>query len=460
MKTFDKIKTFESLPLNPELLKAIQEVGYLNPTPIQSSAIPSILEGKDIAAKAQTGSGKTAAFGLPSLNLISKSPDAQILILTPTRELALQVCEEMKKFSKYLNVAPVAIYGGEPMGKQLKQLKKDNRIIVGTPGRLLDLFRSNHLNDFSPSIVVLDEGDEMLNMGFFEDIQSIFSFLPQKRQTLLFSATLSSRIQKISKKFLKDPLVIDLSTKEKEHKDIHQIYYLIPNRKRKHALIHTLQYHLPQKAVIFCNTKKEVEELSSDLITLGFPIVSLQGDMSQKERQNSIDKFRTSSDKILVATDVAARGIDVSDVSYVFNYDLPYSSDSFTHRVGRTGRMGNKGTAITLIALNQKYLVKKILLKRDSEINFTSLPTKSELRSVLEKRFADQLKQEPIHEDTEKLLLALKKEHSLEDIAKCLISKHLQKQSYFEFDESMLDSSSNKRKRSPRNRKKAFFRKR
>ncbi len=460
MKTFDKIKTFESFKLNPELLKAVQEVGYLKPTPIQSSAIPNILEGKDITAKAQTGSGKTAAFGLPSLNLISKSPDAQILILTPTRELALQVCEEMKKFSKYLNVNPTAIYGGEPMGKQLKQLKKDNRIIVGTPGRLLDLFRSNHLNDFSPSIVVLDEGDEMLNMGFFEDIQAIFSFLPKKRQTLLFSATLSSRIQKISKKFLKDPLVIDLSNEEKEHKDIHQIYYLVPNKKRKHALIHTLQYHLPQKAVIFCNTKKEVEELSSDLITLGFPIVSLQGDMSQKERQNSINKFRTSSDKILVATDVAARGIDVSDVSYVFNYDLPYSSDSFTHRVGRTGRMGNKGTAITLIAINQKYLVKKILLKRVSEINFTNLPTKSELRSVLEKRFADQLKLEPLHEDTENLLLALKKEYSLEDIAKCLISKHLQKQSHFEFDESMLDSNSVKRKRSPRNRKRTFFRKR
>jgi len=458
MKKFDKNQTFESFSLNQDLLKAIQEVGYLNPTPVQSSVIPIILDGKDVTAKAQTGSGKTAAFGLPSLNLISKSPDAQILILTPTRELALQVCDEMKKFSKYLNITPNAIYGGESMGKQLKLLKKDNRIIVGTPGRLLDLFRSKHLKDFSPSVVVLDEGDEMLNMGFFEDIQAIFSFLPKERQTLLFSATLSSKIQKISKKFLKNPITIDLSTEEKEHKDIHQIYYLIPNRKRKQALIQALQFHLPKKAVIFCNTKKEVEELSSDLLTLGFPILSLQGDMSQKERQNSINKFRTSSDKILVATDVAARGIDVSDISYVFNYDLPYSSDSFTHRIGRTGRMGNKGTAVTLVSVNQKYLVKKILLKKISEINFTNLPTKEELKSVLDKRFADQLKLEPIHEDSEKLLVSLKKELSLEEIAKLLISKHLQKQSYFEFD--AVDSDSIKRQKSSRNRKRAFFRKR
>jgi len=460
MKKFDETESFESFSLNQDLFKAIQEMGYSKPTPVQNAVIPSALEGKDITAKAPTGSGKTAAFGLPSLNLISQSPKHQMLILAPTRELALQVCGEMEKFSKYLKITPNAIYGGEPMGKQLKQLRKDNRIIVGTPGRLLDLFRSKYLTDFNPSIVVLDEGDEMLNMGFFEDIQAIFSFLPKKRQTLLFSATLSPKIQKISKKFLKDPLLIDLSTNEKEHKDIHQIYYLIPNRKRKQALVQTLQFHLPKKAIVFCNTKKEVEELSSDLTALGFPIVSIQGDMSQKERQNSINKFRTASDKILVATDVAARGIDVSDISYVFNYDLPYSSDSFTHRVGRTGRMGNKGTAITLVSLNQKYLIKKILLKKVSEIDFTSLPTKDELKSVLEKRFADQLKKEPLHKDAEKLLIALKKGQSLDEIAKCLISKHLQKQSYFEFDECLIDSSADKRQRAPRNRKRAFFRKR
>lgn len=418
---------FQDLDLHDFLLKAIHELGYTEPTSIQQAVIPEILAGKDVMAKAVTGSGKTAAFSLPALHLLFENPNKTILVMVPTRELALQVCTEMQKFSKHLGITPVAIYGGEAHVNQFKRLKNDNRVVVGTPGRLLDLFESGGLKKFSPQIVVLDEADEMLNMGFLDDIQSIFGYLPKERQTLLFSATLSTQIKKIAQQFQKDPTLCDVTTAKESHKDIHQIYYLVDDKERKSALIHTLKYHIPVKSIVFCNTKRLVEQLSADLAKTGLFVLSLHGDMTQKDRQNSIEYFRKSDNTVLVATDVAGRGIDVSDVTHVFNFDLPQSPDCYTHRIGRTGRMGNKGTAITFLAPNKIHELKRILAGKVTDIKFTNMPTSEEINLRQQKVLTDALSKEAIHENAAVILASFQKEHSLEDISLRLISLYWRK---------------------------------
>lgn len=419
--------TFEDFNLHDFLVQAIHELGYSEPTAIQSAVIPEIIAGKDVIAKAQTGSGKTAAFALPALNLLYENPEKTILVLVPTRELALQVCTEMQKFSKHLDITPTAIYGGEAHSNQFKRLKHDNRVIVGTPGRLLDLFESGGLKKFSPQMVILDEADEMLNMGFLDDIQAIFSFLPKERQTLLFSATLSNPIKKIASQFQTDPILCDVTAAKESHKDIHQIYHLIEDRDRKAALIHTLKFHIPVKSIVFCNTKRLVEQLSADLAKTGFFVLSLHGDMSQKDRQNSIDYFRKSDNTILVATDVAGRGIDVADVTHVFNYDLPLSPDCYTHRIGRTGRMGSKGTAITFLSSHQVSGLKRILSGKVAEIKFTPMPTPDEINQRQQRVLTDLITKEAIHENAPAILASFQQLHSLEDISLRLISLYWRK---------------------------------
>lgn len=420
--------SFEQFPLCTQLQTAIQTAGYSKPTLIQNEVIPFVLSGRDVIAKSHTGSGKTAAFCLPALQLLLDHPDKTILIVTPTRELALQVCNEMHRFSQHFGITPAAIYGGEPLPKQLQRLKNDSRILVGTPGRLLDLFRSKHLRNFSPLLVVLDEADEMLNMGFFEDIQAIFSFVPKERQTLLFSATISPYVKKVSKQFLRNPEMIDHSSSEFSHDDIDQIYYLVSERQRKLALLQIIKFHAPTKSIIFCNTKRQVDELSSELNQLGFSVLCLHGDMTQKDRQNSIESFRKSTQKILVATDVAGRGIHVTDVSHVFNYDIPNSLDGYTHRIGRTGRMGNKGKAITLVTPKESYSFKRLLQTKNREIHFSPLPSPDEVKIEQQKRFAQMIQDELIHSEAHKILSFLQQEHSLEEIALRLISQQWKKE--------------------------------
>lgn len=421
------MSTFHSFGLPQEILRVIEEVGFVSPTAIQETVIPHIMLGKDVIAKAQTGSGKTAAFCLPALHLMKQLEDQKILVLVPTRELALQVCKEMSLFSKYLKIDPVAVYGGEPIPQQLKRLKNDQRIIVGTPGRLLDLLRSKRLRDFLPSIVVLDEADEMLNMGFLEDIQSIFSFLPTERQTLLFSATISSEIRKISTQFLKNPVSCDQSSQKIAHADIHQFCYLVPDRERKFALFQVLQFHNPVKSIVFCNTKRQVDELSLELAHQGFSTLCLHGDMTQKDREHSIEQFRRAKTKILVATDVAGRGINVTDVTHVFNYELPSSPDAYTHRIGRTGRIGRKGSAITFLSPKQVQGFKRYLPK-DSDVQVRNLPSFDEMKLEQQKRFKDTLGQESLHKEAKTILVELQKEHSLEEISLRLISRYWRKE--------------------------------
>lgn len=419
--------TFQSFGLPQEILRVLDEIGFVTPTAIQESVMPHIMQGKDVIAKAQTGSGKTAAFCLPALHLMRESSDKKILILAPTRELALQVCKEISQFSKYLKIDPVAVYGGEPIPQQLKRLKNDQRIIVGTPGRLLDLLRSKRLRDFDPSIVILDEADEMLNMGFLEDIQSIFSFLPSERQTLLFSATISSEIRRISTQFLKDPVSCDQASQKIAHADIHQFCYLVPERERKFALFQVLQFHNPVKSIVFCNTKRQVDELSLELAHQGFSTLCLHGDMTQKDREHSIEQYRRAKSKILVATDVAGRGINVTDVTHVFNYELPTSPDAYTHRIGRTGRIGKKGIAITFLSPRQVQGFKRYLPK-DSTVQIKELPSFEELKVEQQKRFRQTLEQESIHKEAKIILESLQKEHSLEEISLRLISRYWKKE--------------------------------
>ncbi|MCH9631653.1 MAG: DEAD-box ATP-dependent RNA helicase RhpA [Chlamydiia bacterium] len=413
--------SFKEFNFSETISKAIEDVGYETATAIQADVIPHILQGSDVIAKAQTGSGKTAAFGLPALELLANNPKKTILVLTPTRELALQVCSEMVRYAKHMGILPTSVYGGEALFNQLKRLKRDSRVIVGTPGRLLDLFQSGHLTHFKPETVVLDEADEMLNMGFLEDIQEIFSYLPNERQTLLFSATLSKEIRGISNRFLTDPVSCDQTTEER-HEDIEQLHYLIPERQRESALLQLLQYHNPTKAIVFCNTKRQVEDLSEQLKQSGFGTLQLHGDMSQADRQRSINGFRKAPKKILVATDVAGRGINVTDVTHVVNLELPFSPECYTHRIGRTGRMGNKGTAITLVTPKQQFLLKRFLKTKMKNIQLSKLPSPEDVKHIMKRNFTDKLQDEYIHQDAEEILTLLKEGNQIEEITLKLIS--------------------------------------
>ncbi|MCF7852226.1 MAG: DEAD/DEAH box helicase [Simkaniaceae bacterium] len=422
----DTPSSFESFNLHPSILERITDAGFTAPTPIQRDVMGPIIDGRDLIAKSQTGSGKTAAFALPSLNRLIENPDVKILVITPTRELALQVKEEIAFFAKNLRLLPTAVFGGESLTHQLKRLKQDNRVIVATPGRLLDLYRSNHLKTFNPSIVILDEADEMLNMGFLEDIQDIFSYIPEERQTLLFSATMPPEIRKLSKKLLNDPLSFDHQSKENTHTDIEQEYYLIKPEQRTLALIRIMQFLMPTKSIVFCNTKKQVDELSAKLIDLGMPTLRLHGDMQQKERQSVIKAFRENPQGCLIATDVAGRGINVPDVTHVFNFELPFSRESYTHRIGRTGRAGNKGMAITLITNREIGFLKKTVNAQDRHLEFAQLPQLDQIKAKQQHQILATIQEIEIHHEAKNLFNTLNDLMPLEELSLRLISKHIQ----------------------------------
>lgn len=353
--------SFAAFGLRPEIIQGIQDLYYKEPTPIQAQAIPLILEGKDVIGQAQTGTGKTAAFVIPILQQLNpEKRDIQALIMTPTRELSIQIAAEIEKLGKYLDVKVLSLHGGADIDKQLSKLKQKIQIVVGTPGRVLDHLQRGSLHFGRISTLVLDEADKMLEMGFLEDMEKIIVSTPSNRQVLLFSATMPDQVKKLSRQFMKQPPHIKIENKQKTTENIEQLYYVVNQSDKLDALLDLLDATKPYQAIIFANTQQRVQVLTTRLQEEGYEAKALYGDLSQSKREQLMKQFRDIRFQILVATDIAARGLDVEGVSHVFNYDLPNDVESYIHRVGRTGRAGQKGTSISLVSPRQKSLMQRI----------------------------------------------------------------------------------------------------
>ena len=353
---------FEDLGLCPEIMKAVKNMGFEEASPIQAKAIPAMMEGKDIIGQAQTGTGKTAAFGIPLLEKIDpKNKKLQAIVLCPTRELAIQVAEEIRNLAKYMHAIKVLpIYGGQEIVKQIRSLKSGTQVIIGTPGRVMDHMRRKTVKMENIHTVVLDEADEMLNMGFREDIETILEGVPEERQTVLFSATMPKPILDITKRFQKNAELIKVTKKELTVPNIEQFYYEVKPKNKEEVLSRLLDIYNPKLSVIFCNTKKQVDLLVNGLLGRGYFAAGLHGDMKQAQRDRVMEGFRKGKTEILVATDVAARGIDVEEVEAVFNYDLPQDDEYYVHRIGRTGRAGRVGRSFSFVTGKEVYKLKEI----------------------------------------------------------------------------------------------------
>ena len=416
------MEKFSDFALSKDIQKGVQEAGFRVPSPVQKEAIPLVLEGHDIIAQAHTGTGKTAAFGLPILDKIKDNKGVFLLVITPTRELATQVSDELYRLGKYANIRTVTVYGGMSAGRQIDLIQRGAQVVVATPGRMLDLLKSKRLKNFNPKAVVLDEADEMLDMGFLDDIREIFAFLPKSRQTLLFSATMPEGIKKLAKTILKEPKIISITKKETTNKDIEQKYYVIEEKERDDALIRLIESYEINKAIVFCRTKRETERLGTFLISHGFLAKGLHGDMVQREREEVIKAFRSSQIDILVATDVAARGLDVSDVTHVFNYHIPFDADSYVHRIGRTGRAGNKGVAITLVTPLEFRELQRIKKTVGTNIANDMIPTKKDIKKMAFSKLIDEIKKQPILDEAKDILSLLEEESDISTLSFKLIS--------------------------------------
>lgn len=368
---------FKDKYLSEEVQKAITDMGFEEATPIQSQSIPHILDGRDVIGQAQTGTGKTCAFGIPAIEMIMpESEDIQVLVLCPTRELAIQSSEELKTVSKYKHgIRILPVYGGQPIDRQITALKKRPQIIIGTPGRIMDHMRRHTLKLSSLKMIILDEADEMLNMGFREDIDTILEKVPEERQTILFSATMPKEILEITHKYLKNPVHIKVEHKELTVPSIEQFYLEVSNSSKLEILSRLIDANNIKLSLVFCNTKKRVDELVSSLQSRGYSAEALHGDMKQDQRDKVMSQFRKGHFDILVATDVAARGIDVDDIEAVFNYDIPSDEEYYVHRIGRTGRAGRKGKAFTFVAGREIYELKDIQKYTRSAITLMKPPS-------------------------------------------------------------------------------------
>ncbi len=415
-----------------EINKGILNAGFKIPSPIQAKAIPIIKEGRDLVAQANTGTGKTAAFGLPAMDKIAGLKGVGLLVITPTRELASQVADELYNLGKYAGVKTVTLYGGSSYARQLDLIKRGANVVVATPGRLKDLLSSGRLKDFNPEIVVLDEADEMLDMGFLEDIKDIFSYLPKNRQTVLCSATMPKPIRVLADKILDNPATVSIVDKDNAtNKDIEQSYYVIEEKERTDALVRLIDHSNPDKAIIFCRMKIEVDRLADTLISRGYDAKGLHGDMDQRARDEVIKNFRNSRVNILVATDVAARGLDIKGVTHVFNYHIPFDPESYVHRVGRTGRAGEKGEAITLIAPMEFKELLRIQKSMGAPIKLKTIPTSFDLQEKELNDLNSEIVKTDIKNEAGIILSNLQEENDIGEIAlkaiSLLLSKHSSK---------------------------------
>ena len=376
------MKTFEELGVNENIRRAIEELGFEHPMPVQEEVIPYLLGNKnDVIALAQTGTGKTAAFGLPLLQKVNAQDRAtQAIVLSPTRELCVQIADDLKDFSKYIGgMHIVPVYGGADIRPQIRAIKHGTQVIVATPGRLVDLINRGVMELEKVNNVVLDEADEMLNMGFSDSINAIFEQLPEDRNTLLFSATMSREVEKVAKSYLHDYKEIVVGSRNEGAEHVNHIYYLVHSKDKYLALKRIVDFHPRIFAIIFCRTKAETQEVADKLIKDGYNAEALHGDLSQQQRDLTMQKFRQHTVQLLVATDVAARGLDVDDLTHVINYGLPDDIESYTHRSGRTGRAGKKGTSISIIHIKEKWKVRQIEKQIGKDFIDGELPKSEEI---------------------------------------------------------------------------------
>jgi ATP-dependent RNA helicase DeaD len=372
---------FSQLGLSQQRVQCLEKLGFSEPTPIQVQAIPILLEGKDIIGQAQTGTGKTAAFALPILERIDpKSKAVQALILTPTRELALQVSQSIQSFKASPSIFVVPIYGGQSIDRQISQIRRGAQIIVGTPGRVLDLLNRGVLVLDQLMCFVLDEADEMLNMGFIPDVRLILGRVPDTRQTAFFSATMPPEIYRLTKQFLKDPVTVSIKQAQASPLQIRQIAYKVPRLSARAAVLQTvLELEDPDTAIIFVQTRREAADLTNRLQSAGYSVDEYHGDLSQSQRERLLWRFRQKQVRWVVATDIAARGIHVDDLTHVINYDVPDSQESYVHRIGRTGRAGNEGVAITLAHTSERWKMRQIENHVRQEIPVLPTPTRAQI---------------------------------------------------------------------------------
>ncbi|HPO59068.1 MAG TPA: DEAD/DEAH box helicase, partial [Anaerolineaceae bacterium] len=386
------VDLFTEFGLLPELIQSIEQMGFEQPTPVQQVAIPALLEGRNVIAQAQTGTGKTAAFVLPMLQQLTPGQGTvQALILAPTRELAVQVSTAASQMAAGMDLRVLPVYGGQSYTVQKTQLKRGVDVVVGTPGRLLDLIRQGVLDLSQVRYLVIDEADEMLEMGFIEDVESILDQLPEQRQMALFSATLPEVVRKLGERFMENPARFNLSPSRPTVEGIEQRYYMVRDRDKTAALIRLLEVEDLTQGLIFARTKARAQELADELASRGLAVEALHGDLNQSRREYVLNRFRRQALTLVVATDVAARGLDIEAVSHVFNYDVPLDPEDYVHRIGRTGRAGRTGTAITFLAPAERRRLKMIESYIRQPIQEHRVPSLEELQARRDERFASRL---------------------------------------------------------------------
>ena len=409
------MKIFKELGVSDDTIQSITEMGFTEPTPIQEESIPLALERKDILGQAQTGTGKTGAFGIPIVENTTKGSGSQVIVLTPTRELAVQVADQLKAFAKRKKLSTAVIFGGMSIERQIKDLKRKPEIIVGTPGRMIDHINRRTLKLDDVETLVLDEADEMMNMGFIDDVKFIMSKVPEEgRQTLLFSATMPRAIQDLVTRFMKNPTVVKTMNQNNSDPLIDEFSTIVKELEKLSVFTSFLDVHQPELAIVFGRTKRRVDELTSALIAKGYRAEGLHGDITQSKRLEVLKKFKNNSLDILVATDVAARGLDISGVSHVYNFDIPQDTESYTHRIGRTGRAGKEGMALTFVNPVEMDFLRQIENDKKKPIRALRPPSKKEVEKAREKE---------VFEKIGKWLEENDNEHTLE-IAESLMTEH------------------------------------
>lgn len=422
---------FEDSGIDERILRAVKEMGFESMSPIQQAAIPKVLEGRDVIGQAQTGTGKTAAFGIPILQMISpEEKGVQSIILCPTRELAIQAAEEIRKYAKFMHgIKVLPIYGGQDMNRQIRSLASNVQIVVGTPGRVMDHMRRHTLKLQNTKIVVLDEADEMLNMGFREDIETILKDIPSEHQTVLFSATMPKAILDITSTYQKpDAEYIQIEKKELTIPLVKQYYYEVKKANKEEAIARILDYYNPRQTLIFCNTKRMVDELQEKLMGRGYFAEGLHGDMSQAARDKVMNSFRNGTTEILIATDVAARGIDVDDVEAVINYDIPQDIEYYVHRIGRTGRAGRSGRSFTLVVGREIYKIKEIEKTCHTKIKARTIPTSRDITAAKSEKILNDVIAYMKENDISRMISVVEKRLDEEDCTAIELAAALLKQ--------------------------------